>query len=141
VRRTHSTVSPAVAQHHGLTFNETGTARDLDPSDSAGQSCVKSSAHPFDACDMFSGKQEDLPMSQRAVDFVHMWISANVHLNDFIDERHDARPKEYAAECRKHASAVGISAVEIKESYSDLEHVMTEAIEKESRSINRATGR
>ena len=75
-------------------------------------------------------------MSQRAVDFVHMWISANVHQNDvIIDEGHDAKSKEYAAECRKHASLVGIAAAEIKESYRDLEHVMMEAIEKESRSI------
>ena len=32
-------------------------------------------------------------MSQRAVDFVHMWISATVHPNDVIDERRDAEPK------------------------------------------------
>ena len=79
-------------------------------------------------------------MSQRAVDFVHMWISANVHLNDIIDKRHDAKSKEYAAECRKHAGLVGIAAAEIKESYRDLEHVMMESIEKESRLVNRATG-
>ena len=79
-------------------------------------------------------------MSQRAVDFVHMWISANVHLNDIIDERHDARSREYAAECRKHAGLVGIAAAEIKESYRDLEDVMKEAIEKERRIINQATG-
>ena len=72
-------------------------------------------------------------MSQRAVDFVHMWISANVHLNGIIDEGHDAKSKEYAVECRKHAGLVGIAAAEIKESYRDLEHVMIEAIEKESR--------
>lgn len=78
-------------------------------------------------------------MSQRAVDFVHMWISANVHLNDIIDERYEARSREYAAECRKHASLVGIAAAEIKESYRDLEDVMKEAIEKE-RLINQATG-
>jgi hypothetical protein len=75
-------------------------------------------------------------MSQRAVDFVHMWISANVHRNDIIDVRRDAGPKEYAAQCRTHAGLVGISATEIKESYSDLEHVMMEAIEKERRSTN-----
>ena len=69
-------------------------------------------------------------MSQRAVDFVHMWISANVHPNGFIVERHDTRPKEYAAECRKHAGLCGISVVEIKESCGDLEDVMAEAIEK-----------
>ena len=79
-------------------------------------------------------------MSQRAVDFVHMWISANVHLNDIIDERYEAKSKEYAAECRKHAGLVGIAAAEINESYRDLEHVMMEAIENESRLINRATG-
>jgi hypothetical protein len=78
-------------------------------------------------------------MSQRAVDFVHMWISANVHQNDIIDERHDAKSKEYAVECRKHAGLVGIAAAEMNESYHDLEHVMMEAIEKESRIINRAT--
>lgn len=47
-------------------------------------------------------------MSQRAVDFVHMWISANVHPKDFIYERYDSKSKEYAVEYRKHAAAVGI---------------------------------
>ncbi len=75
-------------------------------------------------------------MRQRAVDFVHMWISANVHPNDIIDERRDAEPKEYAALCRTHARLVGISATEISESYSDLERAMMEAIEKEHRSTN-----
>jgi hypothetical protein len=70
-------------------------------------------------------------MSQRAVDFVHMWISANVHPNDIIDERRDAEPKKFAAQCRTHAGLVGISATEIKESYDDLERAMMEAIEKE----------
>jgi len=79
-------------------------------------------------------------VSQRAVDFVHMWINANVHLNGIIGERCDAKSREYAAECRKHAGLVGIAAAEIKESYRDLEHVMKEAIEKESRLINRAAG-
>jgi hypothetical protein len=68
-------------------------------------------------------------MSQRAVDFVHMWISANVRQNDVDDERRDAKSREYA----KHAGLVGIAAAEIEESYRDLEHVMMEAIEKESR--------
>jgi len=72
-------------------------------------------------------------MSQRAVDFVYMWISANVRQNDVDDERRDAKSREYAAECRKHAGLVGIAAAEIEESYRDLEHVMMEAIEKESR--------
>jgi hypothetical protein len=72
-------------------------------------------------------------MSQRAVDFVHMWISANVRQNDVDDERRDAKSREYAGECRKHAGLVGIAAAEIEESYRDLEHVMMEAIEKESR--------
>ena len=79
-------------------------------------------------------------MSRRAVDFVHMWISANVHQTEINDERHDAKSKEYAAECRKHAGLVRIAAAEIKESYHDLEHVMMEAIDKESRLLNRATG-
>lgn len=73
-------------------------------------------------------------MSQRAVDFVHMWISANVHPNNIIDERRDAEPEEYAAQCRTHAGLVGILATEIKESYDDLERAMMEAIEKERRS-------
>lgn len=73
-------------------------------------------------------------MSQRAVDFVHMWISANVHPNNIIDERRDAEPEEYAAQCRTHAGLVGISVTEIKESYDDLERAMMEAIEKERRS-------
>ena len=72
-------------------------------------------------------------MSQRAVDFVYMWISANVRQNDVDDERRDAKSREYAAECRKHAGLVGIAAAEIEESYRDLENVMMEAIEKESR--------
>jgi hypothetical protein len=73
-------------------------------------------------------------MSQRAVDFVRMWISANVHPNNIIDERRDAEPEAYAAQCQTHAGLVGISATEIKESYSDLERAMMEAIEKERRS-------
>jgi len=89
---------------------------------------------------MFGRKQENLPMSQRAVDFVHMWISANVHLNGIIDEGHDAKSREYAAECQRHAGLVGIAAAEIKESYRDLEDVMMEAIEKESRLVNRTAG-
>ena len=72
-------------------------------------------------------------MSERAADFVHMWISANVHLNDIIDERYEAKSKEYAVECRKHAGLAGIAVAEFNESYHDLEHVMMEAIEKESR--------
>ena len=140
MRRAQSPVSRScnTMASHLMKRERPVTSIHLIPSD---QSCVKSSVSPLNACDMFSRQQEDLPMSQRAVDFVHMWISANVHLNDFIDERHDARPKEYAAECRKHAGLVGIAAIEIKESYSDLEHVMVEAIEKERRSINRATDR
>jgi hypothetical protein len=78
-----------------------------------------------------SRRREDLPTSQRAVDFVHMWISANVHANDIVGEKHDAKSKEYAGQ--KHAGLVGIAAAEIKESYDDLEHMMMEAIEKKSR--------
>lgn len=69
-------------------------------------------------------------MSQRAVDFVHMWISANVHPKDIVDEKHDAKSKEYAAQCQKHAGLVEIAADAIKESCDDLKHVMMEAIEK-----------
>jgi hypothetical protein len=47
-------------------------------------------------------------MSQRAVDFVHMWIGANVHPHGVIYETRDTRSKEFAAEWRKHAVAVGI---------------------------------
>ena len=82
-----------------------------------------------------------LTMSHRAVDFVHMWISANVHPNDIIEERRDVGPKEYAARCQTHARLVGISSVEIRESYSDLECLMMEAIETERRSPNWATSR
>ena len=32
-------------------------------------------------------QREDQAMSQQDVDFVHMWISANVHQNDTADER------------------------------------------------------
>jgi hypothetical protein len=63
-------------------------------------------------------------------------VSTNVHPNDVIDEKRDAEPKEYAAQCRTHAGLVGISATEIKESYSDLERAMMEAIEIERRSAN-----
>ena len=52
-------------------------------------------------------------MNQRAVDFVHMWISANVHPSDIIDERRDAE-EEYAVQCRMHAGLVGISATLMK---------------------------
>ena len=69
-------------------------------------------------------------MSQRAVDFVHMWISANIHPRDFIYEMHDTRSKKYAAECRKHAVAVGISLAEVRKSFDDLETVMARAMEK-----------
>ena len=72
-------------------------------------------------------------MSQRAVDFVHMWISANVHPNDIVGDKHDAKSKEYAAQCQKHAGLVGIAVAEIKESYDDLDHTMMEAVEKKSR--------
>ena len=67
-------------------------------------------------------------MSQRAVDFVHMWISANVHPRGY--ERRDSKSKEYAAEWRKHAVAVGISPAEMKESFDNLEAVMASAIQK-----------
>jgi hypothetical protein len=63
-------------------------------------------------------------------------VSTNVHPNDVIDEKRDAEPKEYAAQCLTHAGLVGISATEIKESYSDLERAMMEAIEIERRSAN-----
>jgi hypothetical protein len=63
-------------------------------------------------------------------------VSTNVHPTDVIDEKRDAEPKEYAAQCRTHAGLVGISATEIKESYSDLERAMMEAIEIERRSAN-----
>ena len=69
-------------------------------------------------------------MSQRAVDFFHMWISANVRRHDFIYEGHDMRVKEYAAECRKHAVSVGISPAEVKESFDDLETTMARAVEE-----------
>jgi len=69
-------------------------------------------------------------MSQRAIDFVHMWISANVHSRDFIYERPAAKSKEYAVECRKHAAAIGILSAEIKESFDDLEITMVRAAEK-----------
>ena len=77
-------------------------------------------------------------MSQRAVDFVHMWISANVHSLDVAPERRDARSKEYAVECRKHAVAVGISPAEIEESLGDLEIVISGAVEK---LVDRESGR
>jgi hypothetical protein len=50
--------------------------------------------------------------------------------NDFIYEMRDSRSKEYAAECRKHAGAVGISSTEMKEGFDDLEMAMPKAIEK-----------
>ncbi len=69
-------------------------------------------------------------MSQRAVDFVLMWISANVHPKDFVCERRDSKSREYAAECLKHAVAVGISPAEMKKSFDNLEIVMASAIQK-----------
>ena len=68
-------------------------------------------------------------MSQRAVDFVHMWISADVGSHRPISERHDMRSKKYATECRRHAGLVGISPAEIDESFVDLEAAMAKAIE------------
>ena len=77
-------------------------------------------------------------MSQRAVDFVHMWISANVHPHGVIYETRDTRSKEYAAECRKHAVAVGISPAEMSESFEDLEAAMARAVEE---SVDQNSGR
>lgn len=45
---------------------------------------------PFDAVACSKRRQEYLPMNQHAVVFVHMWTTANVHLNDIIVERCDA---------------------------------------------------
>jgi hypothetical protein len=69
-------------------------------------------------------------MSQRAVDFVHMWISANIHPQEFIYDMRDTKSKKYAAECRKHAVAVGISVAEMRKTFDDLETVMAGAMEK-----------
>ena len=51
---------------------------------------------PFDAVACSKRRQEYLPMTnQHAVVFVHMWTTANVHLNDIIVERCDAEFEEY----------------------------------------------
>jgi hypothetical protein len=68
-------------------------------------------------------------------------FSANVHPNDFIYEMRDSRSREYAAECRKHAGAVGISSTEMKGGFDDLEMAMAKAMPTAARQSPFSTGR
>ncbi len=70
-------------------------------------------------------------MSQRAIDFVNNWISANVDASRPADmAHHDRRPKQLAAKCSADAEAAGISVSEIKDGLGDLEICMITAIDR-----------
>ncbi|PSH64370.1 hypothetical protein CU102_22055 [Phyllobacterium brassicacearum] len=70
-------------------------------------------------------------MSQRAIDFVNNWISANVDASRPADmAHHDRRPKQLAAKCFADAEAAGISVSEIKDGLGDLEICMITAIDR-----------
>jgi hypothetical protein len=69
-------------------------------------------------------------MSERALEFVEMWVSEKIEQEGYPEEGGDSPAKAWAAECVEAASEEGIAKSEIDEAFDDLVEFIDGEIEE-----------